>query len=168
MDWRTATRMPWEVLLLIGGGFCLASGIRESGLDAVLGSQVARLVDPSSPLWTAAGVAFLTNMLSEVTSNTAITNVLMPVLAAAGPELSIDPRLLMAPAAIAASASFLLPVGTPPNALAFGTRKVPIGTMARAGIVLNVLVALAIAVVFQYWVRGVWGIEVEAPAWAHP
>lgn len=138
MDWATAEKLPWGVLILFGGGLSLAAAISNTGLDAFLGRQFEAL--EGVPVWLmiaciTAAVIFLT----ELTSNTAVTNALMPVLAGAAPALGVDPLKLLVPAAIAASMAFMLPVATPPNAIVFGTGRVPLQRMARTGFGLNIL-----------------------------
>ena len=166
MDWRTAARLPWEVLLLLGGGFCLAQGFKVSGLDAVIGGTVGPLIE-GLPAWSVVAlVALFVSLLTEVTSNTATTAVLLPVMAAAAVQAGVDPLLVMLPATIAASAAFMMPVATPPNAVVFATRRIPVPKMARAGVLLNLLMVALITLVFEFWVRDRLGIGVEVPAWA--
>jgi sodium-dependent dicarboxylate transporter 2/3/5 len=166
MDWRTANRLPWDVLLLLGAGFALAHGFKVTGLDGVLGRAIAPLCAGWSTWVVVGGIALAVSFLTEVTSNTATTAVLMPVLGAAAVEAGLHPLLVMAPATLAASAAFMLPVATPPNAVVFGSRLVPVPVMARAGLILNFLTVALITVLFQLWVRRVWGIDVAAPEWA--
>jgi sodium-dependent dicarboxylate transporter 2/3/5 len=97
--------------------------------------------------------------LTEVTSNTATTAVLLPVMAAAASAAGLDPMLVMLPATLAASAAFMMPVATPPNAVVFATHRVPMGRMARAGLWMNLLMAAIITVVFQLWSRGLVGVS---------
>ena len=166
MDWRTAARLPWEVLLLLGGGFCLAQGFKVSGLDAVVGGMVGPLIE-GLPAWSVVAlVALFVSLLTEVTSNTATTAVLLPVMAAAAVQAGVDPLLVMLPATIAASAAFMMPVATPPNAVVFATRRIPVPKMARAGVLLNLLMVGLITLVFEFWVRDRLGIGVEVPTWA--
>jgi sodium-dependent dicarboxylate transporter 2/3/5 len=106
------------------------------------------------------------SFLTEITSNTATTAVLLPVLASAAVAGGVDPLLVMAPATIAASAAFMLPVATPPNAVVFSSRLVPVPTMARAGFWLNLMTVALITLVFQLWVRRIWGIGESLPDWA--
>jgi len=134
--WRTAVRLPWGVLILFGGGLSLAAAIQANGLGEWLGAQVAGL--SGTPPWivvlgVVTGIVFLT----ELTSNTATTATLVPILAALAPGLGIDPVLLIVPAAIAASCAFMLPVATPPNAIIFGSGRITIPEMSRAGFWLN-------------------------------
>ena len=168
MDWKTASKMPWEVLLLIGGGFAIAGAFKESGLDRVIGDALGPALAGASPLVMVTAVVVLVAGLTEITSNTATTAVLLPVLGQAAVAADVSPLLFMAPATIAASAAFMLPVATPPNAVVFASRHVPAPTMARVGIVINVLLALLIVFVFQFWGRRVLDVGASAQAWATP
>ncbi|MFT4538347.1 MAG: sodium-dependent dicarboxylate transporter 2/3/5 [Planctomycetota bacterium] len=169
MDWRTAVRLPWDVLLLLGGGICLARGFQVSRLDEVLGERIAPLFELGGG-WAAswlvvAGVILFMSLLTEVTSNTATTAVLLPVIAKAAVAAKISPLLVMVPATIAASAAFMLPVATPPNAVIFSSGRVSVPAMARAGPWFNILMVVLITLVFQLWVRRVWGIDGDLPSW---
>lgn len=139
MEWKDAERgLPWGVLLLFGGGLSLAGAIAGSGLDAWLGRQVQGLgVLP--PLLLVAAVTTLVMFLTEITSNTATAATFIPVLGGVALGIDADPMMLLIPAALAATCAFMLPVGTPPNAIVFGTGRVTIAQMARGGVVLNVI-----------------------------
>ncbi len=166
MNWRTAAGLPWEVLLLLGGGFCLAHGFKLSGLDVVFGEALAPLLG-GQPRWAVALVVALSvSFLTEVTSNTATTAVLLPVMAAAGVAAGLDPLVLMLPATLAASAAFMMPVATPPNAVVFATRRIPVPVMARAGLVLNLLMVGLIVLVFELWAADRLGVQMSTPEWA--
>ena len=143
LDWESAVAIPWGVLLLFGGGICLATAFSSSGLSAAVGDSVAGLY--YLPLWLLVlciclGVTFLT----ETTSNTASTVLLMPILAAAALSSNNDPLLLMVPAAMSASCAFMLPVATAPNSIVYGSGYVSTRHMAREGVVLNLIGALVI------------------------
>ena len=166
MDWKTAVRLPWEVLLLLGAGFCIAHAFKVSGLDVALGSGLAPLLEGTSTGVIVFVVVVFMSLLTEVTSNTATTAVLLPVIASAGVAAGINPLLVMAPATIAASSAFMMPVATPPNAVVFSSPLVGVPDMVRAGIWLNFLMAGLITLVFQLWVRKLWGIGEALPAWA--
>jgi solute carrier family 13 (sodium-dependent dicarboxylate transporter), member 2/3/5 len=138
MNWETARGLPWGTLVLFGGGLSLAAAIERNGVGDYLGSHVQGLAEVPGPivvLAVVAGVVFLT----ELTSNTATTATLVPILAGVAPALSLDPYLLIVPAALAASLAFMMPVATPPNALVFGTGHVTVPQMARAGLRLNLI-----------------------------
>ncbi len=144
IDWAKASQIPWGVLLLFGGGICLARAFVTSGLSAQVGdalTAVAALPVFAMMLLLALAVTFLT----EATSNTATTALLMPVLAAVALAVEIDPLWLMVPAAMSASCAFMLPVATAPNAVVFGSGELPIRRMVREGFALNLMGALVIA-----------------------
>ena len=146
IDWAKASQIPWGVLLLFGGGICLARAFVASGLSAQVGdalTAVAALPVFAMMLLLALVVTFLT----EATSNTATTALLMPVLAAVAFAVEIDPLWLMVPAAMSASCAFMLPVATAPNAVVFGSGELPIRRMVREGFALNLMGALLIATV---------------------
>jgi sodium-dependent dicarboxylate transporter 2/3/5 len=138
MDWETANRLPWGLLVLFGGGLSLAAAIRANGLGEYLGHSVGSLAGVPS-LVLILGVVAMMIFLTEITSNTATAAALVPILAGLAPGLRIEPLLLIVPAAIAASCAFMLPVATPPNAVVFGSGFVPLPQMARAGIWLNLI-----------------------------
>jgi len=106
--------------------------------------------------------------LTEVTSNTATTQVLLPVLASAAVAAGLDPRSTMLPATLAASCAFMLPVATPPNAVVFASKLVSMGAMARIGVWFNVLLIAIVTLVFEFWSKGVLGIDGVLPDWARP
>jgi sodium-dependent dicarboxylate transporter 2/3/5 len=146
LDWRTASSIPWGVLILFGGGIAIAAAFEESGLSVTVGETVQGLRDwPLLALL--ATVCVAVTFLSEVTSNTATSNILMPILAAAAKANAMDPALLMLPATFANSLSFMMPVGTPPNAIAFGTGHVRIAHMVLYGLVLNLIGATIVTLV---------------------
>jgi sodium-dependent dicarboxylate transporter 2/3/5 len=148
MDWPTAKSLPWGVLILFGGGLSLAAAIEANGVADFIGSQ-ARVLG-GWPVWAVlVAVVASTVFLSEVTSNTAQVATMIPLLAAMAPALGVDPWLLVVACTIAASCAFMLPVGTPPNAIVFGTGVVTIPQMCRAGFWLNVI-GIVIVTVLAY------------------
>ena len=148
ISWEQASAIPWGVLLLFAGGITLAKGFVASGLSTQVGELLANLALVPT-LFAIVMVAILVTALTEATSNTATTALLMPILAAASMAAQIDPLILMVPAAMSASCAFMLPVATAPNAVVFGTGQIGIQTMVRWGIWVNVLGVVVIsAVVF--------------------
>lgn len=144
LDWPTAARVPWDVLLLFGGGICLADAFTASGLGAVIGNALAGLtVLPLLVLML--GITLSVCFLSEAASNTALATLLMPVLAAAAVAAQVEPALLMLPAVLAASCGFMLPVATPANAIVYGSGFVRGSVMAREGFVLDILCSVVVA-----------------------
>ena len=139
MDWKTAERLPWGILLLIGGGFALAQAFSSTGLSEFLGQEFSKLV-ADWPVWLlVAATCFLLTFLTELTSNVATVATLVPVLAQTAIGVGLDPRVVMIPATIAASCAFMLPIATPPNAIVFGSNRIEMGQMVRYGIGLNLL-----------------------------
>ena len=136
LDWRTAGRIPWGVLVLFGGGLSLARAMAQSGLTEWIGRGVGSLhVVPV--LLIVAAVVTLVVFLTELTSNVATTAMAMPLMAGAAVGFSMEPLLLMTVAALAGSMAFMLPVATPPNAIVFGSGYITIPQMSRAGFFLN-------------------------------
>jgi sodium-dependent dicarboxylate transporter 2/3/5 len=149
LDWKTANQIPWGMLVLVGAGLCLGEGFKQSGLSAKIAGTFSG-IENLHLMGLLLGVCLLVTFLTEMTSNTATTNVLMPILGAAATASSIDPILLMIPAAMSASCAFMLPVATIPNAVVFGTGEVTVKRMAREGLVLNLLGALIISIICYF------------------
>ena len=141
LDWEWARKIPWGILILFGGGIALAGGVRDTGLAAWIGNGLSFF--GGFPVIVLIGVICLTvTFLTEVTSNTAVATIFMPVLAGLAATLGASPLLLMVPGAISASCAFMLPVATPPNAIVFSSGKVAMAEMSRAGFRLNLLGAV--------------------------
>lgn len=153
MDWETAVKLPWGILLLFGGGFALAGGFTESGLSEWIGQRLHFLAQCSDGVLVG-GIGLLVTFMTELTSNMATASVLEPIIASIAKANNIPPLLIMIPAALSASFAFMLPVATPPNAIVFASGHIPIRKMVGAGIVLNLVgVALVILTVFVLTVR---------------
>ncbi len=153
LNWQTVqTKTPWGILILFGGGFALASGFEKTGLNQWLGTQFGAL--EGFPIGLAIlilclGVTFLT----ELTSNTATTTMLLPIVGAVAISAHFHPLELMIPVALSASCAFMLPVATPPNAIVFGSGWVKIPQMTRAGLALNIIGAILITTLMLTLVR---------------
>ncbi|MFP4611233.1 MAG: SLC13 family permease [Thiohalophilus sp.] len=143
LDWKTAVRIPWDIIILFGGGFALAGGFAASGLTEWLGGQLTLLQDANMVILVGA-VVLLVIFMTEVTSNTATASLLLPVMSGFALAAEVAPLALMAGAALAASFAFMLPVATPPNAIVFASRQVTIPQMARVGVWLNLIGAVLI------------------------
>jgi len=161
LSWKTAEDIPWSLVLLFGGGLALADGFERTGLSVWLGEQLVFL--QGAPLVVAVfalalGVSFLT----EVTSNTATTTLLLPVVAAAAITLGMDALPLMFSTTLAASAAFMMPISTPPNAIAAGAGNVSVKEMVRVGFFLNLVVVVLIALVVSVWLPLVVGLTHSA------
>ena len=138
LTWERATTIPWGVLLLFSGGICLARGFVNSGLSELMGQWLSGMT--SIPVFALILIICLAvSLMTETTSNTASTTLLMPVLAAAALAAGIKPELIMVPAAMSASCAFMLPVATAPNSVVFGSGLITTARMAREGIWLNLL-----------------------------
>lgn len=165
LGWRTARGVPWDVLLLFGGGLSLAGMIEQHGLALWLGEACGALRGFPVVL-TLAVICFGILLLTELTSNTATAATFLPVVGALAISLGQNPLLFLVPAALAANCSYMMPVGTPPNAIVFGSGQIPLPTMARAGLWLNLaLVPLLLGAVLLLG-RWVFGVELDVlPAW---
>jgi sodium-dependent dicarboxylate transporter 2/3/5 len=150
LDWESAKRIPWDVLLLFGGGLALAAAFESSGLAAWLAGRLGGLAGAPTVIVVAAVTLFFV-LLTELTSNTATAAMGMPLAASLAPALGVEPVALMAAAALGSALGFMLPVGTPPNALAFGTGAVSVRDMARAGIWLDLAGAALITLAVTLW-----------------
>ncbi len=146
MDAGTISKLPWDILILLGGGFALAQGFQESGASAYLGGKLVGL-EGLHPIVMVLAVCTLITFLTELTSNTATTQVLLPIIASLSTVVDLPPLVLMVPATIAASCAFMLPVATPPNAIVFGTHRIHIRDMAAVGIRLNLISIVVITLV---------------------
>lgn len=158
MDWATANRLPWDMILLFGGGFALASGFESTQLAGWLGAALQEPLQ-TMPAWlVVAIVCMILILMTELTSNVATVSAVLPTLLAMAEPLGLDPRMLFVPATLAASAGFMMPVGTPPNAIVFSTGRIPSGEMARRGFVLNLLGVPILTVGTYLLIRPVMGI----------
>ena len=146
LDWETAERVPWGALVLFGGGIALASAFQSSGLSDSVAASLSGLSALPLPLLLLGIVAGVV-LLSEIASNTATAVLLMPILAATGMAVGVDPALFMFPAVLAASVGFMLPVATAPNAIAYGSGAVDARTMLREGAVLDVIGVVVLCLV---------------------
>jgi sodium-dependent dicarboxylate transporter 2/3/5 len=166
MDWKTTEKLPWNIVLLFGGGFALASGFKESGLSAWFGEQLYWVADYNTIL-VIFTIAILMTFLTELTSNTATTEMILPILAGIAITTQINPLLFMIPATLSGSMAFMLPVATPPNAIVFGTNRLNVSQMARNGIILNLVGAVIITLMTYFLGTVVFGIQSDVfPEWA--
>tara|TARA_R110000850_G_scaffold4202_10_gene19559 strand:- start:1839 stop:2582 length:744 start_codon:yes stop_codon:yes gene_type:complete len=165
LDTGVFARLPWHIILLFGGGFALAAGFKASGLSNWVGSHFANM--ENAPEWLlvgsiTGGITFLT----ELTSNTATTEMILPLLASIATAAKIHPLILMVPAAVAASCAFMMPVATPPNAIIFGSGRIKIAQMVKAGIVINLISIVVITGLFLLLGPAVFQIDPDTlPKW---
>ncbi len=166
MDWETARKIPWNIVLLFGGGFALALGFESSGLALWFGEQLlwTRGVHPMLILL---AVVTLMSFLTELTSNVASTQMLLPVFASLAISSGNNPLLIMIPATLASSLAFMLPTATPPNAIIFGTNRIQISTMVRTGFLLNMIGVVVVVLVTLLLGGRVLDIDLGViPGWA--
>ncbi len=158
MDWKTAQKLPWNIALLFGGGFALAEGFQSSGLALWFGEQLS-WTRSIHPILIILSIVTLMSFLTELTSNVASTQMLLPVFASLAVSSGNNPILFMIPATLASSLAFMLPTATPPNAIVFGTERIRIGTMIRTGIMLNMLGILVVTVLMWWLGTGFFNVE---------
>jgi len=153
LDWGTVQKkVPWGILLLFGGGFALAAGFGKTGLDKWIGEQLTGVA--SLPLFGVILIICLAiTFLTELTSNTATTTMILPIIGATAVAASFHPLLLMIPATLSASFAFMLPVATPPNAIVYSSGWVTIPRMSRAGVVLNFFGAILVTALVLVFVE---------------
>ncbi|MCA9237813.1 MAG: SLC13/DASS family transporter [Planctomycetales bacterium] len=147
LDWETAVAIPWGVLLLFSSGMVIGDGFAASGLSDAVGAALGAWGDLPLPLLMGL-ICLAVTFLTEVSTNTAMANLLMPILAALAQQAKLEPRQLMAPAAISASFAFMLPVATAPNAIVFGSNRIALVDMARKGFALNLIGVGVVTLVF--------------------
>jgi sodium-dependent dicarboxylate transporter 2/3/5 len=158
LDWNTAARIPWDIIILFGGGFALASGFESSGLTQWIAGEM-EILKGVGLIVTVFAVVLIVIFLTEVTSNTATASLLVPVIGAFALAVQIHPYYLMVAVAIAASFAFMLPVATPPNAIVFSSRQISIPQMAKAGLWLNligsIIITTFIVVVLPFVIKAI-------------
>lgn len=152
LDWNTANCVPWGVFIMIGGGIAIGMGFVASDLSAELGKKLSPMAELPhlAMLFLLVGLAIF---FTEVASNTAVANMLMPVMAALGTAAQIDPLLIMLPVTLGLNWAFMLPAATAPNAIIFGTGEIPISRMVREGFVLN-LIGIVLVTFVCYFLLG--------------
>lgn len=152
LDWKTARKLPWDVLLLFGGGLAIAKGFSKTDLTTWLAGHFSQI--HLAPAIIMLIIIASINFLTEITSNTATASIMLPLLYSLSVPMKIDSLSLLAGGAIAASCAFMLPVATPPNAIVFSSGKIKIGDMMRTGFFMNIASILLIYV-FVEWMIGV-------------
>ena len=157
LDWHTAKSIPWDIMILFGGGFALADGFSNSGLTEWLANQLVAL-QAMDLIIIVLMVVLLVIFLTEITSNTATASLMLPVMGAFAVAIQISPLYLMVAVALAASFAFMLPVATPPNAIVFSSRKITIPQMARAGVWLNIIGSIVITLFVIFYLPSVFDV----------
>lgn len=166
LDWETARTIPWGVLVLFGGGLALAKAVGDTGLSAWFGTLFQGLAGMPMIIMIAL-LCLIMVFLTEITSNTAVSTLFMPILAAVAVSVGENPVLFMLPAVLCASCAFMLPVATPPNAIVFGSGYIHIPQMARAGFALNLIAVVLVTALVYASIIPLYGVELGTlPAWA--
>ncbi|XP_062816552.1 Na(+)/citrate cotransporter [Anolis carolinensis] len=166
LEWKVVQRkLPWSIVLLLGGGFALANGSEVSGLSKWLGSQMTPL--QGVPPWAIAVIlSLLIAVFTECTSNVATATLFLPVFASLSQSIGVNPLYVMIPCTLSASFAFMLPVATPPNAIVFSYGHLRVADMAKTGIVMNVIGVLCITLAINSWGRAMFHLD-TFPAWAN-
>ncbi len=158
LNWEWARKIPWGILILLGGGFALAEAFQASGLSQWIGESL-QYMRTLPPLLILIIILTVITFLTELTSNTAISLTMLPILGALSTAMGVHPFLLMIPAAMVASCAFMLPVATPPNAIVFGSGYIRVPQMAKAGFVMDILGVILIAILTYLIIIPYFGIH---------
>ncbi|XP_060612813.2 Na(+)/citrate cotransporter [Anolis sagrei] len=166
LEWKVVQRkLPWSIVLLLGGGFALANGSEVSGLSKWLGSQMTPL--QGVPPWAIAIIlSLLIAIFTECTSNVATATLFLPVFASLSQSIGVNPLYIMIPCTLSASFAFMLPVATPPNAIVFSYGHLRVTDMAKTGIVMNIIGVLCITLAINSWGRAMFHLD-AFPTWAN-
>jgi sodium-dependent dicarboxylate transporter 2/3/5 len=158
ITWEQVKKLPYSVILLFGGGFALAKGFEDSGLTVWL-ATLLKFLDAYSPLVIVMCVCIFITFVSEFASNMATIQLSLPVLSAIALSTGINPLLLMIPGTFAASYAFMMPVGTAPNTIIFGSEKLKTTDMMRPGIVLNICGVVLLTLMTFIWGKFIFGLN---------
>ncbi|XP_073902552.1 solute carrier family 13 member 2 isoform X2 [Castor canadensis] len=165
LTWKTVhEKMPWNIVLLLGGGFALAKASEKSGLSDWLGEKLTPLQHVPPPA-TAFILCLLVAAFTECTSNVATTTLFLPILASMAQAICLHPLYVMLPCTLSASLAFMLPVATPPNAIVFSFGGLKVSDMARAGFLLNIIGVLVITLAINSWGFPIFSLD-TFPSWA--
>ncbi|HNH61756.1 MAG TPA: SLC13 family permease, partial [Cyclobacteriaceae bacterium] len=165
LDWKQASQVPWGVVMIVGGGYAIAAGFESTGLADWLGAQLAFVSSYPFIVVLILVIGFVM-IFTEFNSNTATANILLPVLASMAVAASMNPLLLMIPATVASSLGFMMPAGTGPNTVIFGSERVTVSDMVKCGVWLN-LISLIVLTILMYFIIMPWlNFEPTLPAWA--
>ncbi len=160
LDWKSAVKLPWDIIILFGGGLALAHGVSKSGLVKWVGQQFT-VLQGANLLVIILGVVLLTMLLTELTSNTATAAIIIPIMASIALAINMHPFILIIPVSVAASYAFMLPVATPPNAIVFGSHYLTIPQMARVGVILNLTASIFILLAVKFLLPLIWNVSVN-------
>jgi sodium-dependent dicarboxylate transporter 2/3/5 len=158
LDWSTARKLPWGILLLFGGGLAIAAGFSKTGLAAWIGNEI-QYISGTQYIVILFVVTATVNFLTEITSNVATASILLPIMASISTALGFHPYGLMISSCLAASCAFMLPVATPPNAIVFSSGYIKISDMVRTGFWMNIVSIIIIVLAMRYFLPMVWDIS---------
>jgi sodium-dependent dicarboxylate transporter 2/3/5 len=159
VDWSTVRQMPFDLLLLLGGGIAMAGAFGPTGLSAAFGELLRPLIGSLHPALLLLVLVLAITLLSEIASNVAVATMLLPILRDGAVAAGVDPLTLMLPAVLASSCGFMLPIATPPNTIVFASRRIAFGQMARAGFGVDLLAALLLLPVLWWWALPLLGVD---------
>lgn len=166
ITWNIIHKIPWGIVLLFGGGFALAKGFIDSGLSTYIGEQL-KSAGNMSEIGLLFTVTSIMTFLTEFTSNTATTEMMLPIVAGLTNEIQINPLFLMIPITLAASMAFMFPVATPPNAVVFGSGRLKISDMVKAGLIVNIVGIICVVLVAYFWGSIIFDIDPNIfPEWS--
>ncbi|HEX5051798.1 MAG TPA: DASS family sodium-coupled anion symporter [Planctomycetota bacterium] len=159
VDWESARQMPFDLLLLLGGGIAMAAAFDPTGLSGAFGELLRPMIGSVHPALFLLVLIVAITLLSEVASNTAVATLLLPILRDGAKAANLDPFVLMVPTVLASSCGFMLPIATPPNTIVFASRQITFGQMARAGIFIDVLAAVLLVPMLWWWAFPLLGVD---------
>ncbi len=166
LDPSVFAKLPWGVILLFGGGFALAAGFKESGLSVYIGNQL-KVLHHVAPVYMVSMICTTLTFLTEMTSNTATTQMILPILSSIAVAMKTNPLLLLIPATLSASCAFMMPIATPPNAIVFASGRIKIAQMMKIGILLNIIGIATVTTLFYFVGSFVFSIDPDlVPMWA--
>ena len=146
LHWESTVRLPWGIIILFGGGLTMAAGLESVGIIDDIAQWVSGSLSPE-PTVLVISLTLLSIFLTEVMSNVALVTVLLPVIFRIATQTDVDPLILTIPVTFAASCAFMMPIGTPPNAIVYSSGKITIPQMLRAGVWMNLAAAIVIVVI---------------------
>ncbi len=166
LDESVFSKLPWGIILLFGGGFALAKGFQTSGLSAFIGSKLGML-EGTNNIFMISGICTTLTFLTELTSNTATTQMILPILSSIAVAMKTNPLMLLIPATLSASCAFMMPVATPPNAIVFSSGRIKIFEMVKVGIYINIIGIVMVTGIFLVLGTFVFSIDPTViPDWA--
>lgn len=166
VGWKIMIKLPWHIVFLFGGGFALAKGFIDSGLSNYVGALLSGTKD-MSPVMLVGTLTAIMSTLTEFTSNTATTEMMLPIISGLATEIKVNPLLIMIPVTLAASMAFMLPIATPPNAIVFGTGKLKMFQMIKTGIIIDIFATIIIVIMTIVWGTLIFDIDPTVfPEWA--